>query len=48
MFGATDSFYNRDQRKAIEVVVNKDARKKEEEQSSAEPKLKGKKVLNLS
>lgn len=34
MYGATDAFYNRDKRKAIEVVVNKHSNKKQNEQES--------------
>ena len=40
MLGATDAFYNKDHKKAIEVVVNKDAGKKLEEQNSGDPELK--------
>ncbi|MFH1941271.1 MAG: hypothetical protein ABIL68_04140 [bacterium] len=39
-FGATDEFLSRDQKKAIEVIVNRNAGKKEEEQSSSDPKSK--------
>jgi len=35
--GATDEFYSHDQKKAIEVIVNKNANKKMEEQDSSEP-----------
>ena len=40
MFGATDLFYDKDQKRAIEVVVEQKAGKKMEEQSSGEPKEK--------
>ena len=43
ILGATDSFYNRDQKNAIEFVVNQEAGKKQEEKASSDPKLKRRK-----
>lgn len=40
MFGATEAFYHKDKRKAIEIIVERKASKKPEEQSSEEPKNK--------
>jgi len=40
MLGATDAFHNKDYKKAIEVVVKKDAGKKVEEQNSGDPEDK--------
>jgi hypothetical protein len=40
MYGATDAFYNKDQKKAIEIIVELKAGKKLEEQNSEEPKNK--------
>ena len=37
MLGDTDAFHNKDHKKAIEVVVNKDAGKKMAEQNSGDP-----------
>jgi hypothetical protein len=35
--GATDAFYDRDKEKAIEMIVEKNANKKMDEQSSGDP-----------
>ncbi|GBE26113.1 hypothetical protein BMS3Bbin03_00024 [bacterium BMS3Bbin03] len=35
--GATDAFYSKDKKKAIEMIVEKNAGKKMEEESSSEP-----------
>ena len=40
MLGATDAFYHRDKKKAIEVIVERNAGKKMEEQSSSDPEKK--------
>ena len=37
MHGALDSFYNKEKKDAVEMVVEKQAGKKMEEQSSSEP-----------
>lgn len=38
VMGATDAFLNNDQKKAVETIVEKHANKKQQEQTSAEPK----------
>ena len=40
--GATDLFYSKDQKKAAEVIVNQEAGKKQEEQTSGDPEVKRK------
>ena len=38
--GATDAFYHRDKKKAVEVIMNKNVSKITEEQSSSDPDKK--------
>jgi hypothetical protein len=40
MYGATDAFYHKDKKKAIEVIVEQKAGKRLEEQSSEDPENK--------
>ncbi|MFC2088543.1 hypothetical protein ACFLSX_03000 [Calditrichota bacterium] len=37
ILGATDEFYNRDKKKAVEMIVEQNAHKKLDEQSDADP-----------
>ncbi len=39
-YGATDSFYNEEKKKAIEMIADQNAHKKMDEQKSGEPKEK--------
>lgn len=39
-FGATYEFYNKEKKKAIEMIVERNAHKKMDEQSSQDPKKK--------
>ena len=41
--GATDAFYNRDKKEAVKMIVEKNAHKKMDEQSSTDPSNKSQK-----